>query len=83
MTALAWLIPVSLGLGLAGLAAFLWSLRAGQFRDIEGDAARILLPDDPDPNLASPPPPAMPERAPEPALHRPDVTSQARLTASR
>ncbi|MEM9048731.1 MAG: cbb3-type cytochrome oxidase assembly protein CcoS [Pseudomonadota bacterium] len=55
MTALAWLIPVSLLLGGVGLAAFLWSLRSGQFRDIEGDAARILLPEDPEPNLPGKP----------------------------
>ncbi|GIX13948.1 MAG: cytochrome oxidase maturation protein, cbb3-type [Paracoccaceae bacterium] len=51
MSALAYLIPISVFLGLLGLAAFLWALRSGQFRDIEGDAARILLPDDPEPNL--------------------------------
>jgi cbb3-type cytochrome oxidase maturation protein len=46
MTALAWLIPVALFLGLLGLAAFLWSLRSGQFEDLEGAAYRILE-DDP------------------------------------
>jgi cbb3-type cytochrome oxidase maturation protein len=51
MTALGYLIPISLFLGGLGLVAFLWALRSGQFRDIEGDAARILLPDDPEPNL--------------------------------
>ncbi|QDL92696.1 cbb3-type cytochrome oxidase assembly protein CcoS [Paroceanicella profunda] len=49
MTILALLIPISLFLGLCGLGAFLWTLRSGQYRDIEGDAQRILLPDDPDP----------------------------------
>jgi cbb3-type cytochrome oxidase maturation protein len=44
---LALLIPVSLCLGFVGLAAFLWSLQAGQYEDIAGDAERILLdPDD-------------------------------------
>ncbi|MEM8744522.1 MAG: cbb3-type cytochrome oxidase assembly protein CcoS [Pseudomonadota bacterium] len=42
MTALAWLIPVALFLGLIGLAAFLWSLRSGQFDDLEGAAWRAL-----------------------------------------
>ena len=42
MTALAWLIPVALFLGLLGLAAFLWSLRSGQFDDLEGAAWRAL-----------------------------------------
>lgn len=46
MTVLLATIPVSIFLGLLGLAAFLWSLRRGQYRDLEGDAARILLADD-------------------------------------
>jgi len=43
---LAFLIPIALGLGLAGLAAFHWSLRSGQFDDPEGAAVRILIDDD-------------------------------------
>ena len=46
MTGLLVLIPVALGLGLIGLAAFFWALRDGQFDDPEGDAARILIDDD-------------------------------------
>jgi cbb3-type cytochrome oxidase maturation protein len=46
MTALAWLIPVALFLGLLGLAAFIWSLRSGQFEDLEGAAYRALEDDD-------------------------------------
>jgi cbb3-type cytochrome oxidase maturation protein len=42
MTALLILIPVALLLGSLGLAAFLWSMRAGQFDDLDGAAARIL-----------------------------------------
>ena len=42
MTALAWLIPVALGLGLLGLGAFLWALKSGQFEDLDGAAYRIL-----------------------------------------
>jgi len=42
MTALAWLIPCALLLGLAGLAAFLWCLNSGQFEDREGAGWRIL-----------------------------------------
>jgi cbb3-type cytochrome oxidase maturation protein len=42
MTALAWLIPAALGLGLIGLAAFLWALRHEQFEDLEGAAWRAL-----------------------------------------
>jgi len=46
MTALAYLIPAALGLGLLGLGAFLWALKSGQFDDLDGAAARILLDDD-------------------------------------
>ncbi len=47
MTALAWLIPCALLLGLAGLVAFLWSLNSGQFEDLEGAGWRALQDDDP------------------------------------
>jgi cbb3-type cytochrome oxidase maturation protein len=46
MTILLVLIPVALFLGLLGLAAFLWTLRSGQFDDLQGAAERILLDDD-------------------------------------
>lgn len=42
MTVLGLLIPVSLVLSLAGVAAFAWAVRSDQFADPEGDAARIL-----------------------------------------
>ncbi len=48
MTSLLILIPVALFLGLLGLAAFLWTLRSGQFDDLEGAAERILFDDDED-----------------------------------
>ena len=46
MDALLWLIPAALGLGLLGLAAFLWALKSGQFDDLDGAAHRILFDDD-------------------------------------
>ena len=46
MNILLYLIPVALVLGGAGLAAFLWSLRSGQYDDLQGAAERILLDDD-------------------------------------
>lgn len=46
MTGLVVLIPVALGLGLAGLAAFFWAMRAGQFDDLEGAALRMLIDDE-------------------------------------
>ncbi len=48
MSALAYLIPVALFLGLVGLVAFLWALKSGQFEDLDGAAHRILLDDDED-----------------------------------
>jgi cbb3-type cytochrome oxidase maturation protein len=37
------LIPAALLLGLGGLAAFFWSLKHGQFEDLDGAANRILI----------------------------------------
>lgn len=42
MTGLAVLIPIAVGLGALGLFAFLWSLRSGQYDDLDGAAHRIL-----------------------------------------
>jgi cbb3-type cytochrome oxidase maturation protein len=41
-----FLIPIALGLGLAGLATFLWTLKSGQYDDLDGAAERILFEDD-------------------------------------
>lgn len=46
MTMLLILIPVALGLGALGLAAFLWSLNSGQYNDLEGASHRILRDED-------------------------------------
>ncbi len=46
MNVLMLLIPVALLLGLAGLAAFLWALKSGQFDDLDGAAERILIDDE-------------------------------------
>ncbi len=45
MNVLVFLIPVSLALGALGLVACIWTLRAKQYEDLEGAAARILLED--------------------------------------
>jgi cbb3-type cytochrome oxidase maturation protein len=42
MNVLVYLLPMALGLGLVGLFAFLWSLRSGQYEDLDGAALRIL-----------------------------------------
>jgi cbb3-type cytochrome oxidase maturation protein len=46
MNVLVYLVPMALALGLTGLAAFLWSLKAGQYQDLDGAALRILDNDD-------------------------------------
>lgn len=48
MNVLIYLVPLALALGLTGLAAFLWSLRNGQYDDMEGMALRVLSDDDVD-----------------------------------
>lgn len=46
MNGLALLIPIALLLGLAGLTAFFWAMRHGQFDDMDGAAMRILIEDE-------------------------------------
>ena len=43
MSGLAILIPIALFLGLSGLGAFFWAVRSGQFEDMDGAGARILI----------------------------------------
>jgi cbb3-type cytochrome oxidase maturation protein len=45
MNYLVWLVPIALGMGLFGLLAFLWSMRSGQYEDLDGAAERVLLAD--------------------------------------
>lgn len=40
------LIPLAFALGAVALGAFFWSLRSGQYDDLEGAAHRILFDDD-------------------------------------
>jgi cbb3-type cytochrome oxidase maturation protein len=47
MEILVILVPLALMLGLAGLAAFLWSLRSGQYDDLDGAAWRAIADDEP------------------------------------
>ncbi|WP_049731796.1 cbb3-type cytochrome oxidase assembly protein CcoS [Rhizobium ecuadorense] len=46
MSSLLFLIPIAVLMGIAGLGAFLWSLRNGQYEDLEGAAERILFEND-------------------------------------
>jgi cbb3-type cytochrome oxidase maturation protein len=53
VTGLLFLIPIALAMGLAGLLAFLWALKSGQYDDLDGAAGRVLF-DDPPAGPASP-----------------------------
>ena len=46
MPGLALIMLAALLLGLGALAAFLWSLRSGQYEDLDGAAWRILIDED-------------------------------------
>ena len=47
MEVLVYLVPLALALGALGLGAFLWSLKSGQFDDLDGAAWRAIADDDP------------------------------------
>jgi cbb3-type cytochrome oxidase maturation protein len=49
MATLLYLIPIALFLGGLGLGAFMWSLRSGQYDDLDGAATRILIDDEDEP----------------------------------
>ena len=46
MNVLVYLVPMALALGVSALFAFLWSMRSGQYDDMEGAAVRVLGDDD-------------------------------------
>jgi len=46
MNMLIFLIPIALLLGGLGLFAFLWSLKSGQYEDLDGAAWRVISDDD-------------------------------------
>ena len=46
MEVLVYLVPMALALGLLGLAGFLWSLKTGQYDDLDGAAWRAIADDD-------------------------------------
>ncbi len=43
MDIMIFLIPAAVFLGALGLAAFFWSLKSGQYEDLDGAAHRILI----------------------------------------
>ena len=42
MISLLWLVPVTLALGLGGLWVFSWTVRSGQYEDLDAASHRIL-----------------------------------------
>jgi cbb3-type cytochrome oxidase maturation protein len=46
MTDFLYLIPIALALGAVGLGAFMWTLKSGQYDDLDGAAERVLIDDD-------------------------------------
>jgi cbb3-type cytochrome oxidase maturation protein len=59
MEVMVFLVPLALLLGLTGLIGFLWSLKSGQYDDLEGAAWRAIADDDP----PLPPQPSSTERS--------------------
>lgn len=54
MLNMALLLPIAVVMGGVGLGAFLWSMRDGQYDDMDGAAERILLDDDQNPEEEKP-----------------------------
>ncbi|WP_237152036.1 cbb3-type cytochrome oxidase assembly protein CcoS [Oryzibacter oryziterrae] len=46
MNVLVFLVPIALSLGMLGLLGFMWSLKNGQYEDLDGAAWRVLQDDD-------------------------------------
>jgi cbb3-type cytochrome oxidase maturation protein len=46
MSALLYLIPISILLGVVALFTFLWTVKNGQYEDLEGAANRVLTDED-------------------------------------
>ncbi len=47
MEVMVFLVPLAVALGALGLAAFLWSLKDGQYDDLDGAAWRAIADDEP------------------------------------
>jgi len=47
MEVLVILVPLALALGFVGLLGFLWSLKSGQYDDLDGAAWRAIADDEP------------------------------------
>jgi cbb3-type cytochrome oxidase maturation protein len=75
MLSLAWLIPITLALGAAGLGAYIWSVRSGQYDDLDAAAWRILGDEDA-PGAAAPPVAGPPPYADVAEARQPDSSAQ-------
>ena len=53
MIVLLLLVPLSIGLAVCFLAAFIWAVRSGQYEDTETPSMRALM-DEPSPTLSGP-----------------------------
>lgn len=53
MEVLLYLVPLAIALGALGLAAFLWSLKNGQYDDLDGAAWRAIADDEPAEKLST------------------------------
>ncbi|WP_028345551.1 cbb3-type cytochrome oxidase assembly protein CcoS [Bradyrhizobium murdochi] len=53
MEVLVFLVPLALTLGLMGLIGFLWSLKNGQYNDLDGAGWRAIADDEPTSGSAS------------------------------
>lgn len=65
MEVLVFLVPLALALGAIGLMGFLWSLKNGQYDDLEGAGWRAIADDEPVPQNYSPRRGSDTPRAPE------------------
>lgn len=50
MSVIYWLVPIIIMVGVVGLVLLFWSVKSGQYDDLEGSSSRILMDDD-DPKL--------------------------------
>jgi cbb3-type cytochrome oxidase maturation protein len=49
MEVLIYLVPMALALGLLGLGGFLWTLKSGQYDDLDGAGWRAIMDDEEEP----------------------------------
>ncbi len=65
------LLPLALLLGFIGLMAFMWTLKSGQYDDLDGDAWRAIMDDDKD-LIPNAPPPSKTDNHPQRPVDNPE-----------